>query len=97
MLWVNYCRVPKQGVRVTLRLERVVYVPDLAFNLLSLVAAHTRGVDFSTYDSDKGVALLDGRLRFWRDGSGYSTYCRRNDSDDDCIPSTVVVPESAEN
>ncbi|CAM9644848.1 unnamed protein product, partial [Sphacelaria rigidula] len=35
---------------VTVRLEKIAYVPDLAFNLFSLVAAYTRGVGLSTDD-----------------------------------------------
>ena len=65
---------PNKAGGVTVRLERVAYVPDLAFNLFSLMAAHTRGVSFTTDDSDKSVTLLDGRLRFWSDGTGYSMH-----------------------
>ena len=79
-----------------MRLERVAYVPDLAFNLFSLMATHTRGVGFATDDSDKSVTLLDGRLRFWSDGTEYSTYGRRIDPDDVCTPSPSVVPGSVE-
>ena len=50
---------PNKAGGVTVRLERVAYVPDLAFNLFSLMAAHTRGVGFATDDSDKSVTLLD--------------------------------------
>ena len=64
----------------------MAYVPDLAFNLFSLMAAHTRGVDFATDDVDTSVTLADVRLRFWSDGSGYSNYGRRIDPDDDYIP-----------
>lgn len=48
----------------TVKLDKVAYVPYLAFNLLSLVAAYTRGLSFSADDSNMIVILLDGRLRF---------------------------------
>ena len=57
---------------ITVRLEKVAYVPDLAFNLFSLMATHTRGLGFATDDEDMSVTLVDGRLRFFSDGSGYS-------------------------
>ena len=57
---------------ITVRLEKVAYVTDLAFNFFSLMAAHTRGVGFATDDEDISVTLVDGRLRFFSDGSGYS-------------------------
>ena len=47
-------------------------MPDLAFNLFSLMAAHTRGAGFVTDDEDMSVTLADGRLRFWSDGQGLS-------------------------
>ena len=72
-------------------------MPDLAFNLFSLMAAHTRGVGFATDDKDMSVTLADGRLRFWSDGSGYSNYGRRIYPDDDCIPFPLRVPDSIEN
>ena len=39
-------------------------MPDLAFNLSSSMAAHTREVGFATDDEDMSVTLADGRLRF---------------------------------
>ena len=35
---------PNKAEGVTVRLDKVAYVPSLAFNLFSLMAAHTRGV-----------------------------------------------------
>ena len=49
----------------------MAYVLDLASNLYSLMAAHTRGVDVATDDEDMSVTLVDRRIRFWGDGSGY--------------------------
>ena len=72
-------------------------MPDLAFNLFSLMAAHTRGVGFATDDEDMSVTLADGRLRFCSDGSGYSNYGRRIDPDDDYIPFPLWVPDPIEN
>ena len=37
---------------IALRLEKVAYVPDLAFNMFSLMAVHTSGVGFATDDED---------------------------------------------
>ena len=79
------------------RLEKVAYVPDSAFNLFFLMAAHTRGLGFATDDEDMSVTLVDGRLRFWSDGSGYSNYGRRIDPDDDCIPFPLSVPDPIKN
>ena len=42
------------------------------------------------------VTLVDGRLRFCSDGSGYSDYGRRIDPDD-YIPFPLWVPDSIEN
>lgn len=39
------------------------------------------------------MTLLDGRLRTWSDGSGYSNYGRRIDPDDDYIPFALFFPE----
>ena len=75
----------------------MAYVPSLAFNLFSLMAAHTRGVGFATDDKDMSVTLADGRLKFWSDGSGYCNYGRRIDPDDDYIPFPLLVPEPIEN
>ena len=72
-------------------------MPDLAFNLFSLMAAHTRGVGFATDDKDMSVTLADGRLRFWSDGSGDSNYGRRIGPDDDYIPFSLSVPDPIEN
>ena len=63
---------PNNEGRLAVRLEKVAYVPDLAFNLFSLMATHTRGLGFATDDEDMSVTLVDGRLRFFSDGSGYS-------------------------
>ena len=85
----------KEG-RITVRLEKVAYVPDLAFSLFSLLVANTRGVGFATDDEDMSMTLVDGRQRFWSDGSGYSKYGRRIDPDDDYIPFPLSMPEPIE-
>ena len=71
----------------------MAYVPDLAFSLFSLLVANTRGVGFATDDEDMSMTLVDGRQRFWSDGSGYSKYGRRIDPDDDYIPFPLSMPE----
>ena len=71
----------------------MVYVPDLAFTLFSLMATHIRGVNFALDDKYMSVTLVDGRLRFWSDGSGYLNYGRRIDPDDDYMLSPLWVPD----
>lgn len=88
--------LPNRAGGVTVRLERVAYVPNSAFNLFSWVATHTRGVDFSTDDSDKSVTPLDGSLGFRNGDFSHSTHGRRTDTDDDCISSPSLVPDSVE-
>ena len=41
----------------------MAYVAELAFNLSSLMAAHTRGVGFATDVAETSVTLADGHLR----------------------------------
>ena len=74
---------PNKAEGVTVRLDKVAYVPSLVLNLFYLMAAHTRGVGFATADKDMGVTLADGRLKFWGDGSGYCNYGRRIGPDND--------------
>ena len=82
---------------VTVRLEKVAYVPGLAFNIFYLMAAHTRGVGLATGDKNMSVTLADGRLKVWINGSEYCNYGRRIDPDDDYIPFPLLVPEPIEN
>ena len=65
---------PNKAEGVTIRLDKVAYVPGLAFNLFPLRAAHTRGVGFATDDKDVSVTLADGRLQVWSDGSEHYNY-----------------------
>ena len=82
---------PNEAGGITVRLENVPYVLDLAFNYFSLMAAHPREVDIATDDEDMSVTLVDGRLRFWCDESGYSNYGRKIDPDDNYIPSPEPI------
>ena len=43
---------PNNEGRLAVRLEKVAYGPDLAFNMFSLMAVHTSGVGFATDDED---------------------------------------------
>ena len=97
MFRFNPAVFPNKERGIAVRLEKVAYVPDLAFNLFSLMAAHTRGIGFTTDDVDMSVTLVDGRLRLSSDGSSYSNYGRRIDPDDDCIPFPLSVPDPIEN
>ena len=54
---------------LTVKLLNVAYVPDLALNLFSLIAAHKQGVGFTTEEKDLCISLFNGRLRFEGDES----------------------------
>ena len=56
------------------KLLDVAYMPDLAFNFLSLMAAHKQGVASMTEDEGLCISLFDVRLRFEGDGSSYSNF-----------------------
>ena len=77
---------PNKEEGVTVRLDKVIYVPSLTFDFFSLMAAHTRGVGFATDDKDMSVTLSDGRLTLWSDVSVYCNYGMRIYPDDDYIP-----------
>ena len=62
---------------LTVKLLDVAYVPELAFNMFSLMAAHKQGVGFMTEEEDLCISLFDGRLRFEGDGSSYSNFAYR--------------------
>lgn len=79
------------------------YVPDLDKkpSLINSAAAHNRGVDF-VVDADDNmiVALFDGRLGPWSDGSSYSSYAyygRRGDLDNEYTPFPLLVPDAIDN
>ena len=57
---------------LTVKLLHVTYVPDLAFNLFSLMAAHKQGVGFTAKEKDLCISVFNGRLRLEGDGSSYS-------------------------
>ncbi|CAN0391720.1 unnamed protein product [Laminaria digitata] len=58
---------------LTVKLLDVTYVPDIAFNLFSLLAAHKHGVGFMT-EKKLCISLFNGRLKFEGDGSSYCRY-----------------------
>ena len=49
---------------VTVKLLDVAYVPDTAFKLFLLMAAHKQGVRFTSEEKDLCSSLSNGRLRF---------------------------------
>ena len=49
-------------------------MPDLAFNLFSLMAARKQRVGFMTENEGLCISLFDGRLGFEGDGSSYSNF-----------------------
>ena len=54
---------------LTVKLLDVTHVPDIAFKLSPLMAAHKQGVRFTTKEEILCIYLFDGRLRFEGDGS----------------------------
>ena len=80
---------PSETGDVTLRIEDVAYVPDLGFNLFSLIAAHQNKMYYRPEEDEITLSLLDGRLRFPFDGASYSKLGYRIDSND-------VIPLSVE-
>ena len=67
---------------LTVELLDVAPVPEIAFNLFSLIAAHKQGVAFTTEEKDVCISLCNGRLRFEGDGSSYSGFAYRIEPDD---------------
>ncbi|CAN0295766.1 unnamed protein product, partial [Laminaria digitata] len=70
---------------LTVKLLDVAYVPDIAFNLFSLMAAHEHGVGFMT-EKKLCISLFNGRLKFEGDGSSYSSFACRIEPDDGYVP-----------
>ena len=66
---------------LNVKLLNVAYVPELAFNLFSLMPAHKEGVGFMTEKEDLCISLFDGRLTFEGDGSSYSYLAHRIEPD----------------
>ena len=73
--------------------------PGLAFNLVSLMAAHNNGVGCMTEEETLCVSLslFDGRLRFEGDGSSYFTFACRIEPGNGYVPFPVLTPDSTEN
>ena len=82
---------PSDTGDVTLRLEDVAYVPELKFNLFSLVAAHQHRLYFKPEEDEVTLSLLDGRLKFPFDGASYCKLGYRIDCND-VIPPSRVLP-----
>ena len=81
---------------LTVKLLDVAYVPDLAFNLFSQMAAHKQGVGFNIEDKDLYVSLFNVRLRFEGDGSSYPGFAYRIESDDGYVPFPLLTPNPPE-
>ena len=62
---------------LNVKLLDVAYMPELALNLFSPMAARKQGVGFMTEEEDLCISLFDGRLRFEGDGSSYSNFAYR--------------------
>ena len=72
------------------------YVPELAFNLVSLVVTHKRTVGLMT-EEGLCVSLFDGRLRVEGGGSTCSNFVYRIAPDKDYVTFTLLAPDSTEN
>ena len=74
----------------------VAYMPDIAFNLFSLMAVHKQGVGCTTEEKDLCISLFTGRLRFEGDGSRYSGFAYRIEPDDGYVPFPLLTPNPPE-
>ena len=81
---------------LTVKLLDVAYVPDIAFNLFSLMAAHKQEVRFTTQEKDSCISLFNGRLRFEGDGSSYSGVPYRIQPNDGYVPFPLLTPNPPE-
>ena len=81
---------------LTVNLLNVAYVPEIAFNLFWLIAAHKQGVACTTEEKDLCISLFNGRLRFEGDESSYSGFAYRIEPDDGYGPSPLETPNPAE-
>ena len=96
----RYCSLtivfPNEAGGITVKLHQVAHVPDLAFNLLSLVVSHNRGVRFVTNDDDMNVTL-DARLKFRVKSLATRTMARGLAITTDPLPIRLLVPDPVEN
>ena len=82
---------------LTVELSDGGYVPDLAFNLVSLMAAHKLEVGFMTEEEGLQISLFDGRLRFEGDGSSCFNSAFIIKPDNGYVPFPLLTPDSTEN
>ena len=80
----------------TVKLLDMDYVPEIAFNLFSLMAAHEQAVAFTTEEKDLCISLFNGRLRFEGNGSIYSGFTYRIEPDDGYVPFLFETPNPPE-
>ena len=72
-------------------------MPEITFNLFSLMAAHKQGVEFTTEEKDLYISLFNGRLGFEGDGSSCSGFNYRIEPDHGYVPfplETANPPET---
>ena len=69
----------------------MAYVPDLAFNLFSLMAPHKQGVGFTTEEKGLCISLFNGKLRFEGDGSSCTGFAYRIEPDDGYVPFPLLI------
>ena len=82
---------------LTVKLLDVGYVPALAFNSFSLLAAHKHGVGFMTEEEGLCIALFNGGLRFEGDVSSDFNVAYRIEPENDYVPFPLVTSDSTEN
>ena len=82
---------------LTVKLLDVGYVPDLAFNLCSLMAAHKLGEGFMAEEECSRFSLFNGRLRFEGDRSSYPNFACRIEPDNGYVTFPLLTPDFTEN
>ena len=71
-------------------------MPDLAFNLFWLMAAHKQGVGFTTEEKDLCISPFNGRLGFEGGGSSYPGFAYRIQPDNGYVPFPRFTPNPPE-
>ena len=82
------------SVDLTVKLWDAAYVPDIAFNLFSLMAAHKQGIGFATEQKDLCISLFNGRLIYEGDGSSYSRFAYKMEPYVGYVPFPILSPRA---
>ena len=81
---------------LTVKLLDVAYMPDIAFNVFSVIAAHRQGVRFTTEEEALRISPFDGRLGFEGDESSFSGFACRIEPGDGHVPFPLLTPNPPE-